>query len=108
MRGVVAFVAEPDAGAAEVLGCEQPVAELVGDLLDPALSRCVQAPGKQLDTAASVEVPDYLLVRHRRITTSGTCEGNAASDVQPNCLAMARVMALRTVIKSRPVVFGEI
>lgn len=64
MRGVVAFVAEPDTSATEVLGGEQPVAELVSDLLDPALSRRVQAPGQQLDTAPSVEVPDYLLVLH--------------------------------------------
>lgn len=64
MRGVVAFVAEPDAGAAEVLGCEQPVAEFVGDLLNAVLSRRVQAAGQQLDTAPSVEVPDYLLVLH--------------------------------------------
>ncbi|MDO0914601.1 hypothetical protein QQM39_28340 [Streptomyces sp. DT2A-34] len=64
MRGVVAFVAEQDTSATEVLGGDQPVAELVGDLLDPALSRRVHAPGQQLDTAASVEVPDYVLVLH--------------------------------------------
>lgn len=65
MRSVVAFVAESDTGAAEVLGGEQPVAELVSDLLYSVLSRRVQAAGQQLDTAPPVKVPDDLLVRHQ-------------------------------------------
>ncbi|MFI9170743.1 hypothetical protein [Streptomyces lincolnensis] len=39
MRGVIAFIKEPDADGAEVLGGEQAVAKSVGDLLDPALFR---------------------------------------------------------------------
>ncbi|KUL42865.1 hypothetical protein ADL12_08810 [Streptomyces regalis] len=65
IRGVVAFITESDTGAAKVLGGEQPVTELIGDPLDPALSRGVQAAGQQLDTTPSVKVPDDLLVCHQ-------------------------------------------
>ncbi|MFJ1602147.1 hypothetical protein ACIOHS_02035 [Streptomyces sp. NPDC088253] len=55
VQGVVAFVDEPDADAAEVLDDEQPVAERVGDLLDPALLRGRGMAGQQLDAATAVE-----------------------------------------------------
>ncbi|MET8743777.1 hypothetical protein [Streptomyces sp. NPDC004728] len=62
-RGIVAFVDEPDTELADCLGCEQSVAERVGDLLDPAPIGGGTV-GKQLDAGTAVEARAYLVVLH--------------------------------------------
>lgn len=64
LRGVVAFVVEPDSGEAEVVDGEQPVAERVGDLFDPAPLRGCVIAGQQFDAATAVEARAYLVVLH--------------------------------------------
>lgn len=64
MGRVIAFATDQDAGASGIADGERSVTELLDDLDEPALPRCVNTADQQLDTATAVELSYDLFILH--------------------------------------------